>query len=156
MHSTHATVSPSSLLPATQDGRTVGSKLVDFAVTLARNDKLSTALSNLPQPRDGDVRSLNHTRFETLIDRPIAISIETKPEGGDSRHAETQLAIWVAAHLSHLEQLASQAETGTSVILPWLPLLIAVGPRWYFLCAQRTEDGKTVSLHDQMYPIPDH
>jgi hypothetical protein len=133
------------LNPASQDGQPIRSKMVDFAIVLRPNEKLASALPLTGRYIDGGVRSFNHTRHGPLTNKPIVISIETKSEGESLQEAEIQLAVWAAAHLSRLRDLLDESKAETTD-LPWLPLLIAQGPQWYFLFASRSAAGTTVSL----------
>jgi hypothetical protein len=118
--------------------------MVDFAIVLRPNEKLASALPLTGEYVDGGVRSFNHTRFGPLTNEPIVVSIETKPEGESLQEAENQLAVWAAANLSRLRDLLDESKTETTDI-PWLPLLLAQGPQWYFLFASRSGAGTTVS-----------
>ncbi|GAB7357753.1 hypothetical protein MBLNU459_g0404t3 [Dothideomycetes sp. NU459] len=118
-------------------------RLVDYAIALNTDGKLSTALERLPLSSDGGVRSLNHTRDASLVDKPLVVSIETKSEGGNLHEAQVQLGVWAAAHLTRLDELLRHRNSSVVANPPWLPLLIAQGPQWYFLFARRTTEGKT-------------
>jgi hypothetical protein len=119
-------------------------------MVLSTNKKLKNAMENLPPPCNrGGTKSLNHTQNETLLDSPIVISIETKPEQGDLIGAHVQLAVWAAAHLNRLEELIRLSKTDAK--LPWLPLLLVHGPKWFLLFARRNTDDKTVSK-SSLYP----
>jgi hypothetical protein len=118
--------------------------MVDFAIVLHPNEKLASALPLTDEYIDGGMRSFNHTRYGPLTNKPIVVSIETKSEGESLQEAEVQLAVWAAAHLSRLRDLLDESKTETTD-LPWLPLLIAQGPQWYFLFASRSNAGTTVS-----------
>jgi hypothetical protein len=89
--SVHATISPSLLNPASQDGQPVRSKMIDFAIVLRPNEKLASALPLTGGYIDGGVRFFNHTRYGPLTNKPIVVSIETKPEGESLQDAEIQL-----------------------------------------------------------------
>jgi hypothetical protein len=119
--------------------------MVDFAIVLRPNEKLASALPLTGGYIDGGVRSFNHTRYGPLTNKPIVVSIETKPEGESLQEAEIQLAVWAAAHLSRLRDLLDESKAEMTG-LPWLPLLIAQGPQWYFLFASRSAAGTTVSF----------
>jgi hypothetical protein len=119
--------------------------MVDFALVLRPKEKLASALPLTGECIDGGVRSFNHTGYGPLIDKPIVVSIETKSEGESLQEAEVRLAVWAAAHLSRLRDLLDESKTETND-LPWLPLLIAQGPQWYFLFTSRSGAGTTVSL----------
>ena len=106
--------------------------MIDFAIVLCSNEKLASALPLTGRYVDGGVRSnFNRTRHGPLTNKPIVVSIETKPEGESLQEAEIQLAVWAAAHLSRLRDLLDETQSTD------LPLLIAQGPQWYFLFASR-------------------
>lgn len=118
--------------------------MVDWAVVLRPVGALGGALARARQQPDGDERFFNHSRYRSLIDKPIAISVETKPEGEDIQQAYLQLAVWASAHMNFLSQLLADTASSTSD-LPHLPLLIVQGSQWSFLYASRKADGSTVS-----------
>lgn len=55
--SVHATISPSLLIPASQDSQYVHSKMVDFAIVLRPNEKLASPLPLTGECIEGGVRS---------------------------------------------------------------------------------------------------
>jgi hypothetical protein len=127
--------------------------MVDWAIVLRPVGNLRGALSRVRQHADGGQLSFNHTRHGPLIDKPIVVSVETKPEGENLQQAYVQLAVWASAHMNLLRQLLIDAAITSTVtvdvadgtILPHLPLLIAQGSQWSFLFASRQADGTTVS-----------
>ncbi|KAG9765699.1 hypothetical protein KCU73_g302, partial [Aureobasidium melanogenum] len=126
--------------------------MVDFAIVLCSNEKLASALPLTGSHVDGGVRSnFNHTRYGPLINKPVVVSIETEPEGESLQEAEIQLAVWAAAHLSRLRDSLDESKA-ESTDPPWLHLLIAQGPQWYFLFASRSAAGTTVSLYISQEP----
>lgn len=81
-----------------------------------------------------------------MVDKPIVISIETKPEGENLQQAYVQLAVWTSAHMNRLRQLLTDTNAAaTAAVLPHLSLLVAQGSQWSFLIASRDADGTTVS-----------
>jgi hypothetical protein len=115
------------------NNESVGSKLVDWAVVLRPVGDLRGALRRArPQP-DGGQLSLNHSRWRSLVNKPIAVSVETKSEGVDIQQAYVQLAVWATAHMNFLCQLLTgsaasfPADIATGTTLPHLPLLIVQG-----------------------------
>lgn len=86
-----------------------------------------------------------------MIDRPIAISIETKTDGENKTDALNQLTTWAFAHMTRLHQLLDCAkrlsgarddtEDVAEARLPPLPMLLAQGPVWTLFMA--TENAKT-------------
>ncbi|KEQ74334.1 hypothetical protein M436DRAFT_43478 [Aureobasidium namibiae CBS 147.97] len=116
--------------------------MVDWAVVLRPVGALGGALARARQQPDGDERFFNHSRYRSLIDKPFAISVETKPEGEDIRQAYIQLAVWTSTHMNFLSQLLGDTASSAKN-LPHLPLLIVQGSLWSFLCASRKADGST-------------
>ncbi|KAG9969464.1 hypothetical protein KCU78_g24006, partial [Aureobasidium melanogenum] len=100
--------------------------MVDFAIVLRPDDRLTSALPLTDRYIDGGVQSFNHTRYGPLTNKPIMVSIETKPK----------------AHFTRLRDLLDESKAETTD-LPWLPLLIAQGPQWYFLFASCSAAGTT-------------
>jgi hypothetical protein len=119
--------------------------MVDLVIVLCPNEKLASALPLTDRYTDGGVRSFNHTRYGPLTTKPILVSIGTKSEGESLQEAEIQLAVWAAAHLSRLRDMLDESKAELTD-LPWLPLLIAQGPQWYFLLTSHSAAGTTVSL----------
>lgn len=148
--SVHARIAPTSLVPLDAYSESIRSKMVDWAVVLRPVGNLDGALARGRRLPDGGQLSFNHSRYGPLVDKPIVVSIETKPEGENLQQAYVQLAVWASSHLNRLRQLladadAPAAETAASHVLPHLPLLIAQGSQWSFLFACRQADGTTVS-----------
>ena len=63
---------------------------------------------------------INHTSFEPVRFRPIAISIETKI-GGSESEAATQLSVWVVAHFKRLQLIILRS--GVTCEMMVLPLI---------------------------------
>ena len=63
---------------------------------------------------------INHTSFEPVRFRPIAISIETKI-GGSESEAATQLSVWVVAHFKRLQLFILRS--GVTCEMMVLPLI---------------------------------
>ncbi|KAG9738132.1 hypothetical protein KCU59_g9116, partial [Aureobasidium melanogenum] len=144
----HARIAPTSLVPLDAYNESIRSKMVDWAVVLRPVGNLDGALARGRRLPDGGQLSFNHSRYGPLVDKPIVVSIETKPEGENLQQAYVQLAVWASSHLNRLRQLltdadAPAAETAASHVLPHLPLLIAQGSQWSFLFACRQADGTT-------------
>jgi hypothetical protein len=95
-------------------------------------------------------RPAKEQRWRSLVNKPIAVSVETKPGGVDIQQAYVQLAVWATAHMNLLCQLLTgsaspvPADIATDTALPHLPLLIVQGSDWSFLFASRQTDGTTV------------
>ncbi|KAG9511617.1 hypothetical protein KCV07_g10050, partial [Aureobasidium melanogenum] len=78
--------------PASQEGQPIRSKMVDFAIVLHPNEKLASALPLTDRYTDGGVRSFQ-TIYGPLTNKPIVVSIETKPESESLQEAEMELAV---------------------------------------------------------------
>jgi hypothetical protein len=150
--SVHATVAPTSLDPLDTNNESIRSKMVDWAIVLRPVGNLRDALSRARRQPDGGQLSFNHSRYGPLVDKPIVVSVETKPEGENLQHAYVQLAVWASAHLTRLRQLLADTVASTAgdtaaapIILPHIPVLIAQGSQWSFLFASRDLQGRTVS-----------
>ncbi|KAJ4168312.1 hypothetical protein NW754_013646 [Fusarium falciforme] len=119
-------------------------KMVDFCIYMdpTVNEAASDAVQILRRMLPAGV--INHTDFQPLRDRPIAISIETKSRGRTQPEtAELQLGTWHAAQWRFLEDLVSR--TGGSLDgLPFLPAVIVQGHSWSF--AATTREGHRTDL----------
>lgn len=140
----HATVAPTSLNPLGTNNETIRGNMVDWAIVLRPIGSLRGALSCVRRHPDGGQLSFNHSRYGPLVDKPIVVSIETKPEGENLQQAYVQLAVWASAHMNRLRQLLTDTNAAaTATLLPHLPLLVAQGSQWSFLIASRDADGTT-------------
>lgn len=141
--STTARIEPKSLIPKGHAGRRVESKMVDFAIYTEPDEAMIEAM-RLIAARDPYVTtSLNQTNHAPLRTRPVSVNIETKLTGHDWNKATVQVAIWVAAQFSKLEQLAAEVNKDIGS-LPFLPLIIVQGHDWTFLAATRGRGRETV------------
>ncbi|KAK4500962.1 hypothetical protein PRZ48_006768 [Zasmidium cellare] len=122
LSSTTAKVHPKSLLPSWRSGAGLRSKLVDFAITLKPDPLLKHSYPNLEPLEEGLARSFNSTCLNTVLQEPIAISIEPKTEDGHNNEAIMQLFTWSIAHLERLRILMQESGLEDAV-LPALPLL---------------------------------
>lgn len=116
--------------------------MVDYAICLEFNEtepiykRMLTALELEPP----DNQYINHTSFEPVRFRPIAVSIETMLTGNEN-DATTQLSVWVVAHLKRLNRIIQLAGVGSELTV--LPLIYIQGDEWFAtLAAQR--NNKTV------------
>ena len=123
--------------------------MVDFAYVLVPNDVTETGFQNLELPMDAPCESYNHTCQNTVLNKPIVISIETKAGTASADDSLPQLTIWAHAQFTKLEQLMRQAQSSSSdgqdspaATLPHLLFATAHGPWWYFLIASRDDEGK--------------
>lgn len=146
---TMAKIAPPNLLRTTQGEVPIQGKMVDFAIILSGDDKLGRALTNLPLPPNSGIRSLNPTQLSTILDKPIAVSIETKQEGESLHEGKIQLSVWAAAHLNHLDAMReSTLPSPAQGLLRFHPMLLVQGPDWYFLAATRDDTGRTRIWND--------
>ncbi|RSL71283.1 hypothetical protein CEP53_001562 [Fusarium sp. AF-6] len=108
------------------------SKMIDFCICLAGDDIVAASQSRLMTASDSN--SINHTSYQPIRDRPIAISIETKTLEGSSQEAKAQLSIWASAHLKRLRSLAGKSSTKTThAVGITLPVLSTSGGDWTLL-----------------------
>ncbi|GJC90404.1 hypothetical protein ColLi_13242 [Colletotrichum liriopes] len=84
----------------------------------------------VPQP------SANHTEYDPLRLRPIAVSIETKKPDVAGDVAITQLSVWATAHLTRLHDLLLHP---SPIPMP-LPLIYVSGNLWQVYFAVERED----------------
>ncbi|EEU33909.1 uncharacterized protein NECHADRAFT_55889 [Fusarium vanettenii 77-13-4] len=70
---------------------------------------------------------INHTEYQALRFRPIAISIETKRPDGSSQEARAQLSVWTTAYIARLRELAATSTGGLDITLP---ILTVRGGQW--------------------------
>lgn len=100
-----------------------------------------------------DELCINHADIDALVDRPIAISIESKKldTDGGAIQAKLQVGMWHAAQWKLLKALESRQrgsidEQNYTASLPaFLPAVIVSGHDWAFVATTQEED-KTVSF----------
>ncbi|RYC78061.1 hypothetical protein BFJ63_vAg19065 [Fusarium oxysporum f. sp. narcissi] len=101
-----------SILPEYQTGTPGTAKKVDFVIHLnPANDPTpepTLAIERLIGQLPGMV--FNHTNFQPLYDRPIALSIETKRPTEGIVVAKLQLGVWQTAHWAFLRTLIQTKE----------------------------------------------
>ncbi|KAI0402328.1 hypothetical protein F4802DRAFT_377536 [Xylaria palmicola] len=108
---------------------------VDFAIALEPGgpggsvDQIEALRESMPG------WSVNHTDYTPLINRPIAVSVETKRTNDDFEKARVQLMVWLAAHWMKVESM-----TGCPPEV--LPAIIIQGHNWYLVTSTRASDGK--------------
>jgi len=105
--------------------------MVDYAIYLeySDQDRATDAIISLVKDEHHTAQSINHTMYEPLRFRPIAISVETKTSDGSESTADIQLGIWVAAHFAKLLLFMKENDRKTER-LPVLPVLYIAGPHW--------------------------
>lgn len=127
--------------------------MVDFAIVLQPSDKLMSKLPHLHATTpSAAARSYNHSLYNPIIDRPIAVSIETKREADNFESGLFQLGIWTTAQLTRLSELLAAAGHGNTT-LPVLPTLLVQGPSWHFCLASRGVERGTVSSITVFPPV---
>ncbi|KAH7143420.1 hypothetical protein EDB81DRAFT_652809 [Dactylonectria macrodidyma] len=87
-----------------------------------------------------DFGSINHTSYQPVRDRPIAVSIETKTPEGSNQEAKAQLLAWTTAHLKRLRSLAGTSHSSFAVDVT-LPMISIRGGDWTLLFARDQPDG---------------
>lgn len=119
-----------------RDAGPLKSKMVDFVITLDSTSVVAAAKDQI-RLQGGSPRSINHTEYQPLRYRPIAISIETKPTNGSIDEGMTQLAVWSSAYMSRLKELSTtsdKAAAGVGIGVT-LPLLLVRGSQWSLMMA---------------------
>ena len=137
---THARITDRRLLP-TNAGLPVQSKMVDFAIVIEADqdfkDRVVRKLQSL-----GNMTSVNQSEIACLKFDPIAISIETKKEGGSEVKGNIQLSTWVAAQYAKLRRLAPHAKS-----LPGLPVILTSGHDWFLMFAEMKPTFDRVTIY---------
>ena len=144
LDSTTARIHPRTLAPPRANGTYVKTKMVYFAIVLEPSTITSTGFRYLEPLDPKCVASYNQTTDHTIIDRPLAISIETKTHSGNLDEAVIQLSIWVSAQYQRLIKLAKSSGCKDETMpMPLLPMLIAYGATWVLYVASHNA-GQTV------------
>jgi hypothetical protein len=121
---------------------TAGSvKMVDYTISIDPSfdpdPRVMPALDSLRQKLP--FHTVNHTDYDALRTRPLAVSIETKRRGESQSKSELQMGIWHAAQWRFLaSQVGDRLDT-----LEFIPGLIVMGDVWKFVASSH-KDGKTV------------
>ncbi|KAF4982283.1 hypothetical protein FZEAL_2069 [Fusarium zealandicum] len=118
-------------LPRHGSGIDLQSKMVDFCITLGGADMTDAVKGRL---KPGTYKSINHTDYQPLRFRPIAISIETKTPDGSSQEAKAQLSVWTTAYIARLRQLAGTSDNASGLGIT-LPIVTVRGGQWELLFA---------------------
>lgn len=115
-------------MPLSQEAQDteVAKRKVDFAIVCKPTDAWTNKICKQSSPST----SLNHTELEAIVERPIAVNIETKSHREGTEDAKRQLAIWVQAQFVHLRNLFGS-------VPDVLPLCVATGDKWFFLAAKQ-------------------
>ena len=123
-------------------GVSLQGKMVDYAICL-EPDSAEPMFNRMRSTMQFDpltAQYINHTSFEPVRFRPIAVSIETKAAGNEV-DARTQLSIWVVAHFKRLKVIMQRS--GVSREMTVLPLIDVQRHMWFVTLAVQ-EDNKTV------------
>lgn len=128
-----------SCLPRHSSGLVLEGKMVDFCICLGGRETTRAVQKRLKLAPETPF--INHTNYQPLLYRPIAVSIETKtPNGSDDEVAKTQLSVWVTGHFARLRSLSSTSNDTIAVGMT-LPLLTVRGGEWSLWFARDTGDG---------------
>lgn len=121
------------------------SKRVDYGISLRFDHVITQKLLDRARTDNLRDRSLNQTLYDSVRERPLAISIETKCDGG-AKEARVQLATWAFAQHSKLERLIKQAssdvgeEVGKPTQIPALPMIYVSGHEWSLYIAHKQDE----------------
>lgn len=92
-----------------------------------------------------DPPTFNHTMYEPLRNRPIAVSIETN----SFNTGMPQLAMWTHAWINRITELNPDTS------MPTLPLVRVVGHNWFVLWAWREEGNSARMTITSDMPVGD-
>lgn len=113
------------------------SRKVDFCMLIELQGPAADAIRAIQYQDQLFSQSLNHTDYQPLRRRPVALSIETKAPGEGINDAQSQLLVWLEAQWRVLERLSNRAEP--PLPLPeFLPGVIVEGHQWYFVASIRS------------------
>ncbi|KAK1963041.1 hypothetical protein LY78DRAFT_705425 [Colletotrichum sublineola] len=142
-------------------------KKVDFCVFVKqRCPELTRAALTSP------FQSVNQTEYPALLERPIALSIETKVTGHDWAEAVNQMSVWLLAQWDALDDLVSRTRSRAAAAaspavdsgapdldssnandpkpsaaaaagLVFLPGIVVQGHDWYFVAMTRSATGQS-------------
>lgn len=126
LNSTTARIQPPKLIPRHVSGQLVESKMVDYAIYLSPDKDMATRIISILRIQPKDSQSINQTMYDSLRQRPIAISIETKIPDASEEDGKVQLAIWVSAQFARLRSLVKMSTSPMTEIMT-LPLLYVAG-----------------------------
>ncbi|KPM44127.1 Phenol 2-monooxygenase [Neonectria ditissima] len=120
-----------SYLPRHGSGIDLQAKMVDFCITLDGEPTRRQVVEHL---RSTNHKSINHTDYQPLRFRPIAISIETKTPDGSTEEAKAQLSVWTSAYISRLRELTATSQKAAGLGIT-LPIINIKGGQWELLLA---------------------
>lgn len=118
--------------------------MVDYAICMESDpaEPMFNRIRSTLQLEPTNHQYINHTSFEPVRFRPIAISIQTKVAATEAE-ATTQLSVWVVAHFKRLQLIIQRS--GASPEMTVLPLIYIQGHEWYTTLAVQG-DSKTASI----------
>jgi hypothetical protein len=122
---TQATLLP-EYVPRDAKGRPVGTKMVDFAITIPPSVIATERITTRLRKESDPPMSINQTGSSALCHNPLAISIETKTTESSEDDAYVQLCTWALGHFNVLRRFLPP---GSNRSLPTLPLLSFFGTR---------------------------
>lgn len=116
--------------------------MVDYAICLEidQSEPLFDRMRAALQSESTESQYINHTSFEPVRFRPIAVSIETKIAGNEAE-ATTQLLVWMLAHFKRLRKIMQHSGVEPEMIV--LPLVHIQSHEWFITLAVQRDD-KTV------------
>lgn len=126
---------------------------------LQPSQTLEIALNRIPCNPDSSRPTFNQTNYDSIVESPLAISIETKPFNTIKlEDGRCQLSMWAAAQFRKTQLLRDSAPPPSSPTpsrLPQtlsdssfmpLPLLQAAGPDWrLYIAVKDRGSGNVVS-----------
>lgn len=135
MNSTTAKNFPHALHTKIVSGSRMG-RMVDYAICIEADiiEPMFNRIMNILRLEPSDSQYINHTAFEPVRFRPIAVSIESKVASGNEAEATTQLSVWVVAHFKQLQGIIKRS--GVTAEMPVLPLINIQGEEWITSPAQ--------------------
>ena len=104
--------------------------MVDYAICLEidQTEPLFNRMRTAMQFEPPESQYINHTSFEPVRFRPIAVSIETKVSGNEAE-ATTQLSVWMIAHFKRLQKILERSKVQSEMIV--LPLIHIQEHEWF-------------------------
>jgi hypothetical protein len=102
-------------------------------------------------------KSFNQTPLNTVANKPIAVSIETKSQSGFGDEATVQLAFWLSSQFKRIELLLGETAYVPKAerALPVLSGLSFEGPSLRFLAATKNRPGDKEGILWDCFTIGD-
>lgn len=164
IHSISARIQPPQLKPSLERNDTLAGRMIDFGITLKRDDITRAAYRLIETLPAAPTASFNQTCLSEVIQTPIAVNVETKAEGGDQDEALAQLTVWIYAQYRRLRLLVHEAGgnikknnvsdgSGSTcpLSMPVLPSLIAVGASWHVYFFWMDASERFVSTNEMLW-----